>query len=249
MLKKFFKGTGAAVALTTGVMLSGCNVDIDLGDGNGVPLAELDQAGASPSEVVLAGPDAVIVQTGSEFEIEVSGDTRARDALRFELEDDSLAISRAKDADKNIGRATVRVTVPSLQAIVLAGSGAMEATSMDNDAEVTIAGSGTAKVEKLAVNSLELTIAGSGDFETSGTATDMEMTIAGSGSAYMTGLQVDRAEVTIAGSGDAAFASDGTVEASIVGSGDVTVTGSANCTASAMGSGKLRCGGRTAETE
>lgn len=249
MLKKLIKSTGPGAALAAGMMLSGCNVDMVVGEGNGVPLAELDRSGNPPSEIVLAGPDTVIIEKGNEFEIELSGDTRAREALRFDLEDNSLAISRAKDSEKNIGTASVRVTVPSLQAIVLAGSGSMEAESMDDDAEVTIAGSGTAKVDRLAANSLQLTIAGSGDFDASGTATEMEMTIAGSGSANMTGLRVDRADVTIAGSGDAAFASDGTVEASIVGSGDVTVTGNASCTASAMGSGKLRCGGRTAETE
>ena len=249
MLRKLIKRVGPVAAMVAGVTLSGCNVDMHVGSGDGVPLAELDRSGEAPTGVVLAGPDTVIIENGSDFEIDVSGDTRARDALRFELDDSSLAISRDKDSEKNIGTATVRVTVPSLKAIVLAGSGSMEAQSMENDAEVTIAGSGTAKVEKLAVNSLEMTIAGSGDFETSGSASKLDMTIAGSGSADMAGLQVDEADVTIAGSGDVAFTSDGTVDASIVGSGDVTVTGRATCTVSAMGSGKLRCSAGTAEAE
>ncbi|WP_261388879.1 head GIN domain-containing protein [Qipengyuania aquimaris] len=248
MIHKLLKGLAPVAALAASAMLTGCNVDMQIGDGKGVPLAELDRGGDAPTEIILAGPDTVIINTGETFDIDVSGDDDAVAALRFHREDSSLAISREKDSGRGLGSATVRVTVPSLTAMVLAGSGTMEADEMTGSADVTIAGSGTAKVARMEAEKLDMTIAGSGDFEASGTADRLDMTVAGSGSGKMEGLKVERADITIAGSGNAAFASDGRVEASIVGSGDVSVTGSATCEVSAMGSGKLRCSAGTAET-
>ena len=124
---------------------------------------------------------------------------------------------------------------------MLAGSGDMSSDHIDGNGEISIAGSGSAKIDTIAADSLEISIAGSGDVEGSGAANTLDASIAGSGSIKLAGVKFDTADISIAGSGDVAFASDGTVEASIVGSGDVEVTGSATCTVSALGSGKLRC--------
>lgn len=245
MFHKLIKGLAPVVALALAGGLAGCNVDVSVGEGKGVPLAELDRGGDAPREIILAGPDSVIITRGERFDVDVSGDQEAVDALRFHRDGTSLAVSRVKDAGKNIGTATVRLTIPSLTALTVAGSGSIEADHMAEGAEVTIAGSGSAKVAEIAVDSLELTIAGSGDFEAAGSAKTLDMTVAGSGSAKMAGLKADTVDITIAGSGNATFASDGTVEANIVGSGDVTVTGSATCTVSALGSGKLHCSAGT----
>ena len=242
MLTRILKGLAPVAALAASTLVAGCDgVNVTIGDSEGVPLAEVDMAGANPSEIVLASPDTIIVNKGDALDIEVSGDQAAVDALRFHLDNDSLAVSREKDSGKDLGTATVRVTMPSLTAMVLAGSGTIEADEMSGPAEATIAGSGSAKVGTIAAEKLEVTIAGSGDFEASGNAQSLEMTIAGTGKGAMGNLQVDTAEVTVAGSGDAEFSSDGTVEANIVGSGTVTVNGSATCEVSSMGSGKLVC--------
>lgn len=240
-LHKIFKGLAPIAALAGAALVSGCDgVNIQIGDKEGVPLADLDLAGKAPTELVLASPDEVIVTEGDTLDIAVSGDDEVVDSLRFSLDDDTLGIHREKNWKGN-GIATVRVTMPSLRAIVLAGSGTVQAASMRGKAEVTVAGSGSVKVTDMAAERLDATIAGSGDLEASGTADSLDLTIAGSGEARMAGLTVERADVSVAGSGDAEFASDGKVEANIVGSGDITVNGRANCTVSAMGSGKLNC--------
>ena len=252
MITKLLKGLAPVAALAASALVAGCNnMDIQIGDTEGVPLAELDMSGKSPSELVLAAPDNVIVTRGDTFDIDVTGDQEAVDAMRFHLEDDALAIHRMKDAGRDIGRATVRVTMPSLNAMVLAGSGSIEADEMRERAEATIAGAGSIKVGEVDADRLELTIAGSGDFEAKGRADRLELTVAGSGSGRMAGLKVERAEITVAGSGDAEFDSDGKVDASIVGSGSITVNGDADCTVSSVGSGKLRCkaGSRGASVE
>ncbi|MEZ5681048.1 MAG: head GIN domain-containing protein [Erythrobacter sp.] len=242
MLNKILKGLAPLAALAGAVMVSGCDgVNIQIGDEEGVPLAELDMSGDAPTEIVLAGPDKVIVRDGSELDIDVTGDDEAVDALRFSIDDGTLAITREKNSWKDKGTATVTVTLPEVNEVVLAGSGDIEIEKMTRRAEVTIAGSGRAKVAELSAENFDMTIAGAGDFEAAGAVDRLDMTIAGSGRARMAGLKVERADISVAGSGDAEFSSDGKVEASIVGSGRVTVLGRADCTVSAVGSGKLNC--------
>ncbi|UYH54533.1 DUF2807 domain-containing protein [Qipengyuania sp. SS22] len=241
-IHRILKGFAPLAALAGAALLAGCDgMNIHVGDSEGVPLAELDMSGPAPTELVLAGPDRVIISEGDELDITVSGDDAAIQALRFSLDDEALGISRENDSWRDNGIATVRVTMPSLTAMVLAGSGDIEAASMSDEADVTIAGSGTAKIVRVEATSLDLTIAGSGDFEAAGSVGELDMTIAGSGRARMAGLQVGNAEISVAGSGDAEFSSDGAVEANIMGSGTITVNGRADCTVSSMGSGKLNC--------
>lgn len=246
MLHRILRGIAPVAALAASAMLAGCDTHISIGDNNGVPLAELDLSGEAPTELAVVGPDNVVVTTGNKLDIDVSGDQAAVDALRFSLEDGALGISRERDSGKDLGKATVRVTMPSLTALTVAGSGSVEVAEVTGTAEVTIAGSGSAKIAKVEASTLDLTIAGSGDVEAAGTVEKLDMTIAGSGSGRMAGLAVQTADISVVGSGSTEFSSDGKVDANIMGSGSVTVNGAASCTVSAMGSGKLNC--RAGET-
>jgi len=241
MLHRIIRGLAPVFAFAAAVAVSGCDTDFSIGGEKGVPLAELDTAGKTPTSLVLAGPDSVTVTEGGALKIEVSGDPEAVAALRFTLDDDTLGVMRKKGASDIDGRAQVAVTMPALEKLVLAGSGTVEAARLSGKAEVTIAGSGTVRTPAVEATSLEVTIAGSGTYRAAGAADSLELTVAGSGTADMAGLKVVRADVTIAGSGTAGFASDGTIDASVMGSGEVTVTGSAKCTIKSMGSGRLNC--------
>ena len=241
MLNRIFKSLAPFAALAFASATSGCDgIDISIGDGDAVPLAELDMSGEPPTELVLAGPDRVIVTEGDTLDITAEGDEDAVAALRFSRSDDALAISRKKNSGAN-GNATVRVTMPLPSSVVLAGSGQIDLPGMRGDADVTIAGSGKVTAPRITAEKLDVTIAGSGTLEGAGQAKSLDVTVAGSGNASLRGLRVDAADVSVAGSGDTAFASDGTVDASIMGSGDVTVIGRAKCEVSSMGSGRLVC--------
>ncbi|GGE03780.1 DUF2807 domain-containing protein [Tsuneonella deserti] len=240
MLQKILKGVVPVLAFALAAGVSGCDGHISINGKDGVPLSELDLDGKAPTSLVLAGPDTVIVSKGEKLTIEVGGDADAAEALRFTLDDETLGIMR-QSGWKGDGKATVRVTMPNLERLTLAGSGTVQADRITGDAETVVAGSGSVQLAGVDAKKLEVTIAGSGSLAAAGRAQSLELSIAGSGSADMAGLKVDGAEVTIAGSGDASFASDGTVEATVMGSGDVTVTGKAKCTIKSMGSGKLNC--------
>ncbi|MGI9375355.1 MAG: head GIN domain-containing protein [Tsuneonella suprasediminis] len=246
MFHKLIKGVAPIAAIVLALGVSACDGHISINGKSGVPLADLDIKGKTPTEIVLAGPDNVIVTDGATLKIEVSGDAKAAEAVRFTIDDEALGIMREKNSGEKLGKATVHVTLPRLTKVVLAGSGTIDAQNLVGDAEVTVAGSGSVKTAKVAAESLDVTIAGSGSYTAAGTAKSLDLSVAGSGNSNMAGLKVDSADVTVAGSGSASFASDGKVDASIMGSGDVTVTGNATCTVSSNGSGKLRCTGGTA---
>jgi hypothetical protein len=242
MLHKLFKGLAPIAAMALAFGVSGCDgMNIQIGDVDGVPLSELDMSGDAPTELVQAGPDTIIVTEGDTLDIKVEGDDEAVAALRFSLDDGTLGIAREKDGWDNKGNATIRVTMPAPETIVLAGSGTLDAASLASKASITIAGSGKANITELSSEKLEVTVAGSGSLEAAGTVSNLELTIAGSGSAQMAGLTAETSDVTIAGSGNVEFASDGTVDANIVGSGNVTVTGEATCTVNSLGSGTVKC--------
>lgn len=245
MLHKIFRKIAPVAALAMGFAASGCdNMNVNFSNSDGVPLSQLDMSGAAPTELVLAGPDTINVTDGDRLAITVEGNNDVTDALRFDLDGDTLTVTRENDSDVK-GTATVNVTMPAIASITSAGSGTINAQSLAENAEVTIAGSGEVTTGAISVKDLDVTIAGSGSFSANGSAENLDLTVAGSGSARMSALKVGKADINIAGSGDANFASDGTVEANIMGSGTVSVTGSANCTISSMGSGTLNCSAGT----
>ena len=169
MLHTLIKKLAPVAAMAMAFGTAGCDgLNVKINDTEGVPLAELDMSGNPPTEVVLAGPDKVIVSDGEALDIQVEGDDEAVAALRFSLEDGTLGIHREKDSWKDKGTATVRVTMPSPSALVIAGSGSLEAASLAGDASVTIAGSGNATTKGVEADKLEVTVAGSGTYNASG---------------------------------------------------------------------------------
>lgn len=241
MIGQFFKTIASVAALGIGLAAAGCdNTNVSVGDGDSVPLSELDMGGAAPTKLVLASRDRVVLKEGSTLAIKVSGDPDAVEALRFNLGEDSLGIMREKGS-KAEGKALVSVTMPAPREIVLAGSGEIDAPAVAEKADVNMAGSGTVRVAKVAASRLSVNVMGSGKLEAAGVAEKLDFNVAGSGQLAARKLKVERADINIAGSGGGEFASDGKVTANVAGSGEVTVHGRAQCKISAMGSGKLHC--------
>ncbi len=235
----------AAIALS----VSGCSTASVSMDGmKGVPLAELDLSGQPPEEIALLGPDTVNVVEGDKLAIDVEGDQAIQDLLRFVLHDGKLSIGRQGWTIGGLGGsgsndgATIRVTLPTVRKLVMAGSGTINAAAFrGGSASVSIAGSGDINVPTVDMGELKVDMIGSGDLKLAGKAKSLKLTIAGNGTADLAGLTVEQARVDVVGSGDASFASDGEVTANIMGSGDVRVKGRARCKVTAMGSGTLVC--------
>ena len=55
MIHRILKGLAPLAALAGAALVTGCdNMNIHIGDGDGVPLAEVEMSGAAPTELVLA---------------------------------------------------------------------------------------------------------------------------------------------------------------------------------------------------
>ena len=235
------RNLGIALATVSASLVAGCAGEPEgpFAGIEGRPLAELDLS-ATPSGLVLLGPDEVRLRQGERLAITVDGDKTVTEALRFAIRDGTLAVLRQPGLAQ-AGKAVVNVVMPAPTSLVAAGSGRIAAEALAGKADITIAGSGDIDTLSVAARDLKVTIAGSGTYRAAGTAGKLDMTIAGSGDAAMDALKADSASIRILGSGRSAFASDGAVKAAIAGSGEVQVRGQATCEVKATGSGKLLC--------
>lgn len=239
MTNHSFQRMAPAAVLAFSAMLTGCEgAEMEINGQKGVPLAEVEIAGPLPSEVVLASGDTVILTEGDKFAITVEGSNT--ESLRFVRDERTIGITR-EEGWSGETNATIRITMPAPEEVVIAGSGTIKAPSLANVAEVSIGGSGLIEFGTVAAEKLGINIGGSGTVRGAGTVKRLEVNIGGSGEVELAGLKADNAEVSIGGAGDVAFASDGEVTANIAGAGDVNVTGSAKCTVNAFGSGSLNC--------
>lgn len=228
-----------AALLALGLTLAGCDgADVEINGQKGVPLSEIEIAGAPPAKVFLASGDNVVITEGNTFAIKIEGtDT---ESLRFVRDKELIGITR-EDGWNGNNKATIRITMPAPSEIIIGGAGTVKAPALANEADINIGGSGTVEFGRFNGQTLGINIGGSGTVRGAGTAKELKVLIGGSGEVEMPGLKADQAEVTIGGSGDVAFASDGTVEATIGGAGDVIVAGTATCTLNGFGAGTLTC--------
>lgn len=240
--ERFVKALAPVAVMGMGITLSGCDaVNIKMGSADGVPLSELDMSGPAPEKLVLSLGDKVILTEGETLSIEVEGDAKAREDMRFQRENGTLTIGRASGLFKKTTPATIRITMAAPTEMVIGGSGEIAAERLASKSELVIGGAGTISFAPTEMERLEITIGGSGTVKGAGSAERMEITIGGNGEVDLADFKAERAEISIGGSGDVAFASDGTVEASISGSGTVKVTGNAKCSSKSLGSGQLIC--------
>ena len=241
----------ALLAAAAAVAVAGCN----LVDGAEVLIE--DESGGSDEgwsskwsgepfdRITLAGPDNISLTTEGEHAVSASGDDKALERLQFRVRDGELRIRRKKSTFSfgDSGEADIKISAPALRALVLAGSGSAKVDRMEGDEiKLSVAGSGTADIAQLTAKKLDGAIAGSGSLKLAGSADNADISIAGSGSVLGERFSSPAVDISIAGSGDVTMASDGSVDAALMGSGDVTIKGKAKCKSSSMGSGTITCG-------
>lgn len=251
---KFFSTLGPVIAMAVANGVSGCDgPNFSFGGKEGVPLSDLDLSGDPPDTITLAGPDVVRISAGPEFTIAVEGEPAAKERMRFRMEDGTLSIMRGDKSwvDSPKDQATVSITMPPPEKLVIAGAGEIHSDTLASGAEIVIAGAGTISTPRLDLESLDVNLAGAGRYLASGKVERLDLNIAGAGNVKLAGLQAERAKVKIAGAGNAVFASDGRVDVRIMGAGNVTVRGNAKCSLKSFGSGTLHCvpGGPTADDD
>jgi hypothetical protein len=197
--------------------------------------------------IAVSGPYDVVVTTGRPAAVSARGTRRVVEDLVVEVKEGRLIIrpqNRGWLGNWGSGRSSARVSVsvPSLQAVSLAGSGDVSVDRVRGDRfSGSVAGSGDLSLGEVAVGELKLSVAGSGDVRAAGQARNADYSVAGSGDVDAGRLTSVRAAASVAGSGNVRARVTGEAKASLVGSGDIDITGGARCQQSRRGSGDIRC--------
>lgn len=198
--------------------------------------------------VRLSGSDDVRVVRGTSFSIVATGPNEVLDRLDIKTEGKTLVVTRKRNGSWGWSRdsegATVTVTMPSIRAAQVAGSGDMSVDRADGPAfKGGVNGSGNLDLPSVNAAAVELDVTGSGDLRAKGRARTAALSVTGSGDLDAAGLTADIAKVAIQGSGDINANARQSASINIAGSGDATVSGTRNCTISKAGSGEANCTG------
>lgn len=198
------------------------------------------------TELGVVGPYDVTVATGGAPSVRAVGEQADLDELKAEVKSGRLEIGPRDRHQWRMFKVSkpvrIRVTVPSLSGVGLAGSGDIAVDRLKGGkVSASIAGSGNLSIGAIDGRSASLSIAGSGDLVAAGRCDSGDLSIAGSGDIRAGGLRCQTLSANVAGSGDIAASASRSAKISIMGSGDVTVTGGARCTTSKMGSGDAHC--------
>ena len=199
------------------------------------------------TELSLGIPATLYIKQGSNEKVEIDCDDDIYDEIEFEMRGDRLVIKReGKGWNWNSGwrrsEVDVYVTMRTIEALSVSGSGNMESdgTLNTDDLELAVSGSGDMDL-KIESDELETRISGSGSISLSGSAEEADARISGSGRVKAEDLTVKTFDARISGSGSCYITVKEEIEASISGSGSVYYAGDPDRVISnASGSGKVR---------
>jgi hypothetical protein len=169
----------------------------------------------------LAGSNSVTVRVGAPQSVVVHADDNLLGRVTTHVQAGNLVIGTRPGSFTTRSPMRVDVTVPSLGAMTLTGSGVVVATGID------------------AVN-LTVVLAGSGLLRLSGTALRLDVNLGGSGDAQLERLVAKDVHAVVSGSGRILVTATDSLDASVPGSGVVVYSGNpAHVTTSVTGSGAV----------
>ena len=194
------------------------------------------------NRVALATFEDLYIEQGEEEALRIEAEDNIMSYIEIELDAQTLRIGTESNVTLRPTK-PVRfyLTVKELDAIVLSGSGDVEAPGLKvADFSVTVAGSGNVYAQNLTADHLTVQVAGSGNADVSGEVNRQEITISGSGDYEARDLESAEAKVQIGGSGMATIWVSDSLDVTIGGSGSVRYAGIPEVTSSVTGSGSLR---------
>jgi hypothetical protein len=186
----------------------------------------------------------VYILQDSECKLDIQADEDDLDKIETVVKNGKLEIKSKSWTASLKGNVIIHITMPELKDLSVSGSGSIIADSgFDcNELNMSVTGSGSIKMNKLTVQTVEALITGSGNIKLDGakTAGVLTLTITGSGSYSAEELKVNEAMVRITGSGSAKIHVMENLETNITGSGNVLYQGDPMVNANSTGSGKTK---------
>lgn len=198
------------------------------------------------TKIELRGPDDIDVTNGAQFAVSAEGDTAALDQLVVRAENGTLLVSRKDRHGFSWGNhedhgVKVRVTLPSLTAVNLTGTGDIKIDKAEGDFHGAITGTGDIDIAALAATDTDLSITGTGNITVAGSGNRLNASIRGTGDIDAAKFAAKSASISILGPGSLKGNVSGGASISIAGPGDVDLTGGAKCAISATGPGEAHC--------
>ena len=191
--------------------------------GSGMPVTEVRDV-APFTSVELAGSNNVMVRVGEEQAVVVKADDNLIDRVTTEVQSGTLIIGSTPGSFLTKSPMSVEVTVPTLDAVTLAGSGNMAVDGIDAE-------------------SLRVDLPGSGTLSGSGTATRLDVTVGGSGVVQFARLVANVVQAAVSGSGSIFITATKSLDAAVSGSGVIVYAGNPqDVTRSVTGSGAITGG-------
>jgi hypothetical protein len=179
------------------------------------------------NKIAFGLPGKAIVTQGSPQKVELEGSKDVLEHADVYVEGGKLIIrSRTRWGDWNWGRderITVYITVQDIHALIVSGSGDLEARTKiaTGDLDLKVSGSGSLRAE-IEANNVDASVSGSGSIVVRGSCNNMESNISGSGDVEATIKIADKLDVSVSGSGKlVASGSANAVKTMISGSGRV----------------------------
>jgi DUF4097 and DUF4098 domain-containing protein YvlB len=228
------------------LFVGGCHVGHGEGKGEGEAHARRDFQVGAFDRIELAGSPDVIVTVGGRPSVRAEGDAETIERLEIVAENGELRIGMRPGGGSGWFRhhrgVTVHVTMPSVQAASIAGSGDIRIDRVEGPRfAAQIGGSGDIEIAHLRVAEANFAVRGSGGIRAAGGAERASATVAGNGDLDLEGFEAADATVALVGSGDISLRATRSAAIDLTGSGDVTITGPARCTIRKSGSGDVRC--------
>jgi Putative auto-transporter adhesin, head GIN domain len=188
--------------------------------GSGVPATEVRDVSAFNS-VELAGSNNVVIRVGAKQSIVVKADANLLDRVTTEVQSGKLVIGNTPGSFTTKSPMGVKVNVPTLDALTLAGSGNIVVNGIETE-------------------SLKVTLPGSGTLTGSGTTTRLDVTVSGSGTVQFTRLVANDVRAVVSGSGSIFITAARSLDASISGAGAILYGGNPqDVTKSVTGTGAI----------
>ncbi|WP_460622347.1 head GIN domain-containing protein [Hymenobacter tenuis] len=197
------------------------------------------------TSVGLGGSMKVVLRQGSPQKVEVVGNSEDLAHLETKVTNGQLHINTKKEGYFNSYRykdnVTVFVTMPTIKALGVSGSGTIKAADpiKANNLDLAVSGSGGIELTSVTADKISSSLSGSGTIAASGAAPSHDISVSGSGGVQARNLKSKTCSISISGSGDCRVQATDRLEASIVGSGDVYVTGHPQIKSSVVGSGRV----------
>lgn len=189
------------------------------------------------------------VEQSDEFGMELTGTETSLDRVVTEVRGDTLYIHhRTRWApwfwDVRSQRLDIRLTVPELSRLTVAGAGEVTVDALEGDEfRFDISGAGDFTARDIDVRELRVTLSGAGSVRVSGSAEDQSVTISGAGNYDARDLESDTVRVDLSGASSATVWATESLDIKASGASSVDYYGDPEVSSDMSGAGSVTARG------